>query len=518
VNAYAVNSVSFDNSRGAVNVNWTDPATGMPRGGSQGGRGWQLNGTTAAIEPTPPAYIENVFEELDAPGEWFYDAAARQLYLFHNGTGSPPRGSEGGTFLVATQIRELVTIVGTPAKPIRGVAVANVGLRDAAASFFPPAVWGVPSGGDWALYRGAALLIEGAEGVLVQNSTFRRVDGNGVLLSGYTRNVTLDQNEFSWIGDTAMAAWGRTPFGEQSYDATGGEQPRGTRVTRNWAHEVGIQQLQSSMWFQAKTSLTYLAGNVFMNGPRSGVNFNDNLGGGNLLEHNLIGNQCRQSGDHGPINSWERQPFLTDLTGEISFSPLYTTVRRNFIIANYGGSQGFDNDDGSSWYHIHDNFIYGEGLKQDYGGHDSRYTNNVNIVHRYDGQNCINTWPFYPGYQHKFANNTCVMLFDQYYASAGSCDANHLADSVCATKAHPNDSCMIDVSDNAYFTPFGNASMKCSQVTSFAKLQSAGIERGSSVSTLPSNEQIVNWGREKLFNEPSASRNGLSAVSLEIVI
>jgi hypothetical protein len=43
-------------------------------------------------------------------------------------------------------------------------------------------------------------------------------------------------------------------------------------------------------------------------------------------------------------------------------------VTGNVIIANYGGSQGFDNDDGSSWYHIEGNVIYGEGLKQDYGG------------------------------------------------------------------------------------------------------------------------------------------------------
>ena len=57
---------------------------------------------------------------------------------------------------------------------------------------------------------------------------------------------------------------------------------------------------------------------------------------------------------------------------------------------------GFDNDDGSSWYHIHDNFIYGEGLKQDYGGHNSIYNDNVNIVHKYDGQNCFNTWKFVP--------------------------------------------------------------------------------------------------------------------------
>ena len=123
---------------------------------------------------------------------------------------------------------------------------------------------------------------------------------------------------------------------------------------------------------------------------------------------NVIFNQCRQSGDHGPINSWvwhcadtaylgactslgpsvrtggagplaswprddtyavrctastvpcpwraqDRQLFWADVrdgAAKPGWNPAYTSVHRNVIIANYGGSQGFDNDDGSSWYDI----------------------------------------------------------------------------------------------------------------------------------------------------------------------
>ena len=114
-----------------------------------------------------------------------------------------------------------------------------------------------------------------------------------------------------------------------------------------------------------------------------------------------------------------------------SFVPAYTDVSRNFIIANYGGSQGFDNDDGSSYYDLNNNFIYGEGLKQDYGGHDSLYVDNVNVVHKYDGQNCINTWPFLPGYAHNFTGNTCVMLFVGPYGSLAGCDPADPANGRC---------------------------------------------------------------------------------------
>ena len=35
--------------------------------------------------------------------------------------------------------------------------------------------WGVPSGGDWSLYHGAALDIHGAEDITVSDSRFERL-------------------------------------------------------------------------------------------------------------------------------------------------------------------------------------------------------------------------------------------------------------------------------------------------------------------------------------------------------
>ena len=46
-------------------------------------------------------------------------------------------------------------------------------------------------------------------------------------------------------------------------------------MTNNFAHELGIYELQSAMWFQAKSAQNYVAGNIFFNGPRSGINFNE---------------------------------------------------------------------------------------------------------------------------------------------------------------------------------------------------------------------------------------------------
>ena len=52
--------------------------------------------------------------------------------------------------------------------------------------------------------------------------------------------------------------------------------------------------------------------------------------------------------DKGPINSWDRQPYMTKLRdGKTpSFDPLPREIIGNYIIANYGSDQGVDNDDG----------------------------------------------------------------------------------------------------------------------------------------------------------------------------
>ena len=98
------------------------------------------------------------------------------------------------------------------------------------------------------------------------------------------------------------------------------------------------------------------------NGPRAMINSNDGFGGASEAAGNLIFNACRETSDHGPINSWDRMPFLTMVRDghTPSVVPAYKTIHHNFIVANYGSDGGcVDNDDGSSWYNIYSNFFLG---------------------------------------------------------------------------------------------------------------------------------------------------------------
>eukprot|EP00967_Tisochrysis_lutea_P018150 scaffold20574_cov34-Tisochrysis_lutea.AAC.3 len=75
------------------------------RGGNQGARGADTGGDWA---------IENVLEELDAPGEFYFDEASRLLYLFHNASGPPPAEAE----FVVPKLRNLLNLTGTQWGPV----------------------------------------------------------------------------------------------------------------------------------------------------------------------------------------------------------------------------------------------------------------------------------------------------------------------------------------------------------------------------------------------------------------
>lgn len=59
-------------------------------------------------------------------------------------------------------------------------------------------------------------------------------------------------------------------------------------------------------------------------------------------------------------------PYATSIADgkTLSAIPAFNVASRNFIVANYGADGGcLDNDDGSSWYRIEDNFCVCESAR-----------------------------------------------------------------------------------------------------------------------------------------------------------
>ena len=261
-----------------------------PSGGWQGGRNtWgDKMGQPDNRLSSGPWYVENAFAELDAQGEYYFNASTRQLFVFYNASGAPP----ADFVLVASQLEVFFNLSGSAADPVADVTFAGVAFRDQRSALLDD--WLVPSGGDWALRRAGALHLEGTERATVTGCAFVRTDANAIAVVAYNRNATIEHSEFAWLGMSAVIEFGFTAFN----DGTAGLQPWGTVMSFNKVHEIGLYELQSSALFLGKTALTRLEGNILFNGPRAEVNVNDGLGGGHNFTRNLVFNTCRQSGDH----------------------------------------------------------------------------------------------------------------------------------------------------------------------------------------------------------------------------
>lgn len=408
----------FDEASGQTTFDFS-----LSVGGNQGSRGGDAG---------QELFVENVFDELDAPGEFYYDAsppaggalkggagtggAARPvLWLWHNASGPPP--AEG---VVAPQLTVIINATGTQAAPVVGVGFKGITFRDSAPRYLGP--HGTPSGGDWAVGRAAALFFEGTVGALVEGCVLTALDGNALFLSGFNRQASILENEFVSIGETAISQWcaslparfssrpcpsppsqsiptqfvfrGYTdgsPVPGMGFDATAGNQPRGTLVRGNLVHEVGLYTKQNSFYFQSESFNNTVEANVAYNGPRAGINFNDGLGGGSVVTRNVLANFCRESSDHGPFNSWDRQVYVYDDEangGAPTTTKRNDTISFNFFLANYHSSMAVDNDDGSAYFDTHDNVFIsassgaaygGNSLKSDFGGHSNFHHANVDL-------------------------------------------------------------------------------------------------------------------------------------------
>lgn len=444
-------------------------------GGFQGARGAIVGGGDGG-----QWYLDNIFEGLDSPNEYYYDPTSELLYYFYNGTGAP-----NDIQLFASNLKVLIDVSGTQSEPVRDLTIQGINFVNTGYTYLDP--HGVPSGGDWAMQRTGAIQFEGTEFLLVENCLFQRLDGNALLLSGYNRNATLTNNEFAWIGDSAMVSWGYT----EGIDGTPGNQPRFTTVSGNIVREMGIYEKQASAWFQALSCQNLIEGNIFFNGPRALINFNDGFGGANQISNNLLFNANRETSDQGPFNSWDRLPFVTDVRdGTPSVYPAYNSINNNLMLCNYGSNMCIDNDDGSAYYNNHHNFeIYG-GHKSDFGGHNKNtYDSVIAFAQDYANGLCADFNLAVPTFVDGYWNNICIQGYPYVYLAIQTCNITY-----------PEPALMPILGNNTVYNIFGNLTVDCGgELLTEQQFQEIGFDFGTTVhGPLPSTQQIINWGKSMI--------------------
>ncbi len=429
-------------------------------------------------------FIENIEEELDAENEFFFKNDTKSLLYFST---SKPRGS-----VEVPTLKTLFRLTGSPSEPIMGIGFRGLNFRDTRYTFLDKHV--APSGGDWALSLRAGLeILGGVNNLTISRCTFEALDGNAILLKGFARNVVIEECDFHHLGGNAIALLGDTQgrglpkeWGI-GWDGTAGTQPRGTIIRKNFGYRLGLFEKQSSFLFQAKSMQTVFSENIFFHGPRAGINLNDGFGGGNLFRDNLLFSTVMETGDHGPFNSWDRQPYAHErlANGTYNMEKSFDEIRNNFFIANYYSQEAVDNDDGSLRFMTHDNvLVYGQnGMKSDFGGAINWVYNNLVAFNWGRGAYLQHKYLQRPGEEDRFFNNTLVLRdktagyldFDCECLKVGGCIITH---------------------DNNIFNPSGTMDSMCN--ISFKERIDLGLDFGSTLNRLQSIERILQVARALL--------------------
>lgn len=358
--------------------------------------------------------VENIFEELDAEGEWYCDSKGGKLYF------KPEAGVALRTAVVEAAVAsELIRVQGdADGAPARDITFDGFILENTARTLFTGKY--VPLlRSDWCVVRSGALLLQNAEDITFQNGVLRDIGGNAICLSGHNSGHHIVNNEILDIGSSGVLVaglpdacrqpsfWEYTPplcpetkaggvHPTEIEDATPGplreHYAKACVIACNHIQNVGIWEKQSSHVAISVAADLQVLHNTLHIGPRAAVNIGDGCFGGHEIAYNDIFDVQRETDDHGMFNAWGRDRFWSlggyDTLGRrgaqkepYSLLDCVKPVRIHDNRMHFGGRMdggttfGIDLDDGSSHYEIYNNLCLHMGVKLREGFRRKVYNN-----------------------------------------------------------------------------------------------------------------------------------------------
>jgi len=343
--------------------------------------GWQNNRPSEPHEKD--RFVENIFEELDAPGEWFLNATTAMLYFY------PPTGVDlAQAKLESVRLRHLVEFRGSEQSPVRFVSLRGLTFCHAARTFMENQERMLRT--DWTVYRGGALFLTGTEDCHITDCVISHVGGNALFVNNYNRRLLVrgahifqaGGNGIAFVGDSSAVRDGLVGYSSRAnftdIDRTPGPKtpnyPADSRVEDCLIHEVGrVEKQVAGVEIDMAMNITVSHCSIY-DMPRAGINIGDGCWGGHIIENCDVFDTVLETGDHGSFNSWGRDRFwgLKDIDlgkitlGENKNLPLLDVIHPNILRNNrWRCDHGWDIDldDGSSNYEIYNNLCLNGGLK-----------------------------------------------------------------------------------------------------------------------------------------------------------
>ena len=388
--------------------------------------GWQNNRQMGAHKDY--RFVENIFEELDAPGEWYLDKKQSILYFI------PPENIDlSNAKIEAVRLKHLVEFRGGEREPVKHVTLEGLAFTHTARTFMDNKEPLLRS--DWTTYRGGAILFDGAEDCAVRDCFLDQVGGNGVFVNQYNRRIEIRGCHIANAGASAISFVGdlealRSPLLEyhetqtlEEMDKTPGPKtsnyPANCLVEDCLIYRNGrVEKQTAGVNICMAESITVRHCSIY-DCPRAGINICDGAFGGHLIEFCDVFDTVKETGDHGSFNSWGRDRFWHPNRGQTAQwfkarpdMPKWD-CRKTIVLRNnrWRCDHGWDIDldDGSSNYELTNNLCLAGGIKLR-EGYFRKVHNNLMVNYTF----CPHVW--YPDCHTSFERN---IIWQDSYAPAG---------------------------------------------------------------------------------------------------
>ncbi|THF72829.1 discoidin domain-containing protein [Cohnella fermenti] len=317
--------------------------------------GWTYNRNKGGTQPKLPVYIENAYELLDEPGEWYLAPDGYALYYM------PRAGEDMAAAIVEVPLLEqLVQLEGTLSEPVHNIRFE--GLEFTLATWLAPGTSiGHPDAqsnilryGQSGLYRnevfsGAAVNMRMAHSIVFDRTVFTRLGGAGINMFEGSRDNRISGSVFTDISASGIQ------IGEPNRNNFYTMNPEDSRyvvrnnvVRTNYIARIGVDYKSSVGIFGGYTDGLHIAHNEISDVPYSGIT----LGWGwsneltvarnNRIVNNYVHDVMQELHDGSAIYTLSAQPD--------------SVIAGNYVDTGTNPG-GIYLDQGSSYFHVHRNVI-----------------------------------------------------------------------------------------------------------------------------------------------------------------
>lgn len=374
-----------------------------------------------------PFFLENAYEFLDQPGEWYLQASTGSLFY-------RPRPGENllTAQVVAPVVTTLVNVAGTGlSTPVHNLEFSGIVFQDA--NWLVPNSYGHVDGqanqfntmfqdyNNYAIYHTeAAVMLSMATKVIMDGCTFRNLGAVGVDLGTASVSNVISDNLFNGLSDNAI---------NDAVPAIASPNPsdlrmvnQGNLFANNFITGIGLDYEGAVGIFIGYAHNETVANNEVYNVPYSGISvgwgwsFSPSVLSNNIIQNNHITHSVASLNDGGGIYTLSAQPrtvIQSNFVQDIWFGPY---AQHAAMVAIYldAGSSGMTVQD-NMWTNVAGGFINGT-LQQhiddgnsfaNNGSQDPNIITNAGIIPQYQA---IRPWPMPNHAPGDFQNALTLML------------------------------------------------------------------------------------------------------------